>query len=441
MKKRVMVMMTIALSLTALTAVWADEAEEMTGSETSGDYMPDIEPPKIISSGDYSYYVNDDGGTVTIAEYTGDEEVIEIPSEIDGYQVMDIGGKAFIYTRMKSLSIPDSVRSIGNRAFDNCQITDRLELPEGCHIWVDAFCYAELPSEIEIPSGTVVEDSAFSYCDTIKKVRVGSGAGLKSRAFSYCDYLEEAVLASGCRLEKKAFEYCRELKKVTLCGPVEMDEEAFSYCGDFELIEAEEQEYDTSGEPDLSIFLTGGKSGSLAGGWEVTRDCAVPEEAQEVFDQAMPDHDRMRYDAAALLAKQVVAGTNYCFLRRTTVKDSEEQPTYQIVYIWQDPEGNAHVLNVKDIEFGLDDRSESGQDGHSITLTGEEEVFTDCPDSAKAGETVTVHTVDVCDGEVRIEVNGSDIGTWEEWGTYTFTMPDEDVELNGWIRTEGYPGA
>ena len=26
-------------------------------------------------------------------------------------------------------------------------------------------------------------------------------------------------------------------------------------------------------------------------------------------------------------------------------------------------------------------------------------------------------------------------------GTYTFTMPDEDVEIKGWISTEGYPGA
>ena len=42
MKKRVIIMMTMALSLTVLTAVWADEAEEVTGSGTSGDYMPDI---------------------------------------------------------------------------------------------------------------------------------------------------------------------------------------------------------------------------------------------------------------------------------------------------------------------------------------------------------------------------------------------------------------
>ena len=353
MKKRAIILAAMALSLTVLTTVWADEAGEAIESDISGDYIPDLEPPEIFTSGDYHYYVNEDGSTVTITEYTGDGEVVEIPSEMDGYRVTDIGDKAFIYREMRSLFFPDSVRSIENRAFDNCVITDRLELPEGCHIWLDAFCYAELPSEIEIPSGAVVEDSAFSYCDTIKKVSVGPDTDLKSRAFSYCDNLEEAVCASGCRLEKKAFEYCRKMKKVTLCGPVEMDGEAFSYCGDYELVEAEESDYgtSTSGEPDLSVFLTGGKKENMTGGREV-------------------------------------------------------------------PEGE-----------------------HSITLTGEDYVFVDCPDSAKTGETVIVHTVGVCDGEVRIEVNGSDTGTWEEWGTYTFAMPDEDVILNGWISTEGYPGA
>jgi len=52
-----------------------------------------------------------------------------------------------------------------------------------------------------------------------------------------------------------------------------------------------------------------------------------------------------------------------------------------------------------------------------------------------------VTTVDVADGEVKIEVNGADSGRWDSWGTYIFTMPDEDAEVRGWISTEGYAGA
>ncbi|MCR5596609.1 MAG: hypothetical protein K6G19_00385 [Lachnospiraceae bacterium] len=78
---------------------------------------------------------------------------------------------------------------------------------------------------------------------------------------------------------------------------------------------------------------------------------------------------------------------------------------------------------------------------HRITLTGDLNVFRGCPESAKAGEKVTVYVVGVADGEVVLDVNGENIGSWEDYNIYSFTMPDEDVEINGWIRTAGYPGA
>ena len=53
----------------------------------------------------------------------------------------------------------------------------------------------------------------------------------------------------------------------------------------------------------------------------------------------------------------------------------------------------------------------------------------------------TVKTMDMADGEVVIEVNGSDIGTWEDYGVYTFTMSDEDVEIRAGISTAEYAGA
>ena len=75
---------------------------------------------------------------------------------------------------------------------------------------------------------------------------------------------------------------------------------------------------------------------------------------------------------------------------------------------------------------------------HSITLVGD--VFVDCPESAKAGETVTVHTGEMADGEIIVEMNGTRIDK-TGWGTYTFTMPDEDVELKGWSSTAGFSGS
>lgn len=78
---------------------------------------------------------------------------------------------------------------------------------------------------------------------------------------------------------------------------------------------------------------------------------------------------------------------------------------------------------------------------HRITVVDTENVIVDCPEKAKAGTLVTVHTVGMADAEVVIEVNGGDIGRWQDWGTYTFYMPDKDTEVKAWTSTAGYPGA
>lgn len=198
----------------------------------------------VITSGYYQYTVNKDGETITFVKYTGDEEVIEIPSEIDGYQVSQIGAEAFRYRKMKSLSVPAGVSCIGEQAFEYSTISEMIQLPENVIIKNDAFSYAVLPPELTIPAGSVVEKCAFSYCDTLENVFLESGTSLKSRAFGYCDKLEHVVCAGGSRLETEAFEYCRGLKKVFLCGEVETEEDSFYNCGTLYLTKTTEGEYE-----------------------------------------------------------------------------------------------------------------------------------------------------------------------------------------------------
>ena len=61
------------------------------------------------------------------------------------------------------------------------------------------------------------------------------------------------------------------------------------------------------------------------------------------------------YKPIALLATQVVAGTNYCFLCETTVVAPDAQPSYALVYVFDGLSGEHEILRVQEIEFSAFD--------------------------------------------------------------------------------------
>jgi hypothetical protein len=192
---------------------------------------PNYVPPPVYTSGDYSYYINEDKTSVTICGYEGDAEELVIPTELDGYPVTEIGYQAFSYVKVKSLTIPDRIREIQRRAFEYCVVSERFTLPEDVFIGGDAFSYASLPDLIVIPRGAQLDRCAFSYCKTGETLIVQPGAVIGERCFGYSKQLKTVFCESGSVLKADAFEYCRVLEQAILCSDVQMDEDAFSYCG------------------------------------------------------------------------------------------------------------------------------------------------------------------------------------------------------------------
>ena len=72
--------------------------------------------------------------------------------------------------------------------------------------------------------------------------------------------------------------------------------------------------------------------------------------------------------------------------------------------------------------------SSSPEATYAIRVTGDTYLVESCPEFAKAGETVTVLTYDVTDGDKEIRVSGAD-GTEVDWFEYQFVMPEHDVEV------------
>ena len=91
----------------------------------------------------------------------------------------------------------------------------------------------------------------------------------------------------------------------------------------------------------------------LVGGWAVTEDPAVTEEAKTAFEKATERLLGVNYEPVALLATQLVSGTNYCLLCQSTVVSPDAVPGYVLMYVYADLQGEAEVLEIKDLEIGV----------------------------------------------------------------------------------------
>ena len=90
---------------------------------------------------------------------------------------------------------------------------------------------------------------------------------------------------------------------------------------------------------------------AMTGGWEnVPHETAeLPADAQAAFDKAVDSLVGAEYVPVALLSTQVVAGTNYCILCQITPVVPDATPTWALVYIYADLDGNAEITNVYEL--------------------------------------------------------------------------------------------
>ena len=89
----------------------------------------------------------------------------------------------------------------------------------------------------------------------------------------------------------------------------------------------------------------------ITGGWEIVPHEAeeLPEDAQKAFDKATENLVGAKYTPVALLSTQTVAGENYCILCQITPAAPDADPSWALVYIYADLEGNAEIMNVYEL--------------------------------------------------------------------------------------------
>ncbi len=123
---------------------------------------------------EFRYRVLEDG-TIAVEGYSGTTKKLEIPGTIDGKTVSEIYSNAFAdQDTLKSVTIPASVKRIGEYAFNDCDSLKTVKI-EGKldEIGRCAFSGCSYLRNIELPDGlTRIEKEAFSGCTRLTGLKI-----------------------------------------------------------------------------------------------------------------------------------------------------------------------------------------------------------------------------------------------------------------------------
>lgn len=164
------------------------------------------------------------------------EGALTIPSKIGGKSVTAIADMAFANCySITSVVIPDTVKTMGQYAFNGCQALKKVTLSKNCKVVSDsAFSECPVLTTVVIPEGvTTIDDSAFSNCVALKSLKLPfSITKIGNYAFYECDSLTTVTVPQGVdTIEDYAFANCSKLKKVYISfGVRRIEFAAFQNC-------------------------------------------------------------------------------------------------------------------------------------------------------------------------------------------------------------------
>ncbi|MBR2409217.1 MAG: extracellular solute-binding protein [Lachnospiraceae bacterium] len=220
----------------------------------------------------YTLRLNSDG-TLTVTGCTNrDITEVVIPSKINGKTVTAIGESAFSdFYSLTSVTLPNTLRSIGDDAFSWCTMLDNVVVPEGVtsiglgafnncssletitlpntlkDIGNFAFGYCQMLDKVVIPEGvSSIKWQTFMGCYSLKNITIPKSAtSIEGMSFYGCSMLESLVIPEGVlTIEDIPFEGCYALKDITIpSSATSISDEAFRDCSSDLILTVAENSY------------------------------------------------------------------------------------------------------------------------------------------------------------------------------------------------------
>ena len=236
------------------TVVIPDGGEE---TETEPE-ITDEEPEQGWSEGLQYDMKSQNGETVYVVSGIGTckDTDVYIPPTYRGYPVVAIDKEAFFSVSIDFVSVPSTVKEIGEYAFFDCSVK-RVELSEGVEVIGDsafadayyleeinfpstlktigpyAFCATDLTQVILPDSVTEVHGHAFTSCLRVTEIKLSANlTEIKAYMLEGVHNVKSIELPRGVeRIGEWAFMQCSRLETVTLYnGVLQIDDNIFEYC-------------------------------------------------------------------------------------------------------------------------------------------------------------------------------------------------------------------
>lgn len=144
-----------------------------------------------VAAATNTFYFNPTTGTIT--KYAESDTVVVIPSKINGVTVETIGHGAFEMSAVTSVTIPDSVTAILDRAFANCYQLTNISIPNSVtSIGFSAFEHCTSLQSITLPSSLRnISMFLFRNCSQLTTIHIpDSVLSIQDYAFGNCTRLE-----------------------------------------------------------------------------------------------------------------------------------------------------------------------------------------------------------------------------------------------------------
>lgn len=179
---------------------------ENTDNGDSNEVTISIDSVKNAKETDASLFEYEDvDGGVSITGFNGTDEIVVIPQNIDGKNVVSIGKDAFVNnSTIRGLKISDTVHTIGESAFMNC-LTLEVFVSGSALKKLDSYCFNSCTKlrDVELNDGLESMIQCFSFAD-ISKIEIPNSVTEMFVPFSVptADYYITIIAETGSYAEQ-----------------------------------------------------------------------------------------------------------------------------------------------------------------------------------------------------------------------------------------------